>query len=162
MKVVTLSYKKETDPLMLLSSGMIMIRSNWLAAMRRVSFLLILSALLFVQTGDAAPPVHDDTTGGYRVVFKGCYSGTGKATVTPRSVMIRATLVDEKGNSVDFTVQRIAVQNHRFFDDVTIGGATISIAGRVDPSGGPLRKARISFTFGATEVGYGRATGEHN
>jgi hypothetical protein len=147
---------------MLLSSGMIMIRCNWLAVMRRVAFLLILSSLMFVRTGDAAPPVHDDTTGGYRVVFKGCYTGTGKATVTPKSVMIKAELVDEKGNSVDFTVQKIPVENHRFFDDVTIGGATISIAGRVDPSGGPLHKARITFTFGAQSVGYGRATGEHN
>ena len=147
---------------MLLSSGMIMIRSNWLTVMRRVAFLLILSSLMFVQSGDAAPPVHDDTNGAYRVVFKGCYSGTGKATVTPKTVMIKATLVDEKGNSVDFTVQKIAVENHRFFDDVSIGGATISIAGRVDPSGGALRTARISFTFGAPTVGYGRATGDHN
>jgi len=147
---------------MLLSSRMIMIRGYWLTDMRRVVFLLILSSLLFAQIGDAAPPVRDDTNGAYRVVFKGCYTGTGKAMVTPKSVMIKANLVDEKGNDVDFTVQKIVVENHRFFDDVNIGGATISIAGRVDPSGGALRKARISFTFGATSVGYGRATGEHN
>jgi hypothetical protein len=130
--------------------------------MRRIALLLILGSLMFVRTGDAAPPVRDDTNGAYRVIFKGCYSGTGKAMVTPKSVMIKATLVDEKGTEVDFTVQKIVVENHRFFDDVNIGGAIISIAGRVDPSGGALRKARISFTFGATSVGYGRATGEHN
>ena len=138
-----------------------MIRSNWLTAMRRISFLLILSALLLVRTGGAAPPGNNDTNGSYRVVFKGCYNGIGKATVTPRMVKIQASLVDEKGNDIDFTVQKILVENQRFFDDVTVAGTTISIAGRVDPSGGALRKARISFTFGSPTVGYGRATGGH-
>ena len=139
-----------------------MIRSNWLTAMRRISFLLILSSLLLVRTSGAVPPGNNDTNGSYRVVFKGVYNGIGKAMVTPRMVMIRATLVDEKGNDVDFTVPRIPVENLRFHDDVAINGAIINIAGRVDPSGGALLKARISFTFGAPSVGYGRATGDHN
>jgi hypothetical protein len=45
---------------------------------------------------------------------------------------------------------------------VNVGGSIINISGRVDPGGGALFKARITFTFGAAEVGYGRATGEHN
>ena len=145
-----------------LSCCMSMIRSNWLTAMRRIAFLLILGALLLVRSGAAAPPGNNDTTGSYHVVFKGCYSGIGKAVVTPKMVMIRANLVDEKGNDVDFTVQKIPVENLRFFDDVPIAGTTISIAGRVDPSGGALLKARLTFTFGSPTVGYGRATGDHN
>ena len=147
---------------MLLSWRMSMIRSNWLSVMRRSAFLLIFSGLLLVGAGAAAPGSKNDTNGAYRVVFKGCYNGTGKAVVTPKSVMIKASLLDEKGESVDFDVQKIAVENHRFSDDVNVGGHIINISGRVDPGGGALFKARITFTFGAQEVGYGRATGEHN
>jgi hypothetical protein len=147
---------------MLLSSGMIMIRRNWLTLMRRASFLFILSGLLFVSRGAADPPPHDDTDGAYRLTFKGCFSGIGKAVVTPKTVMIKADLVDEKGNPVTFDVKKVEMDNHRFHDQVDVGGKLIMISGRVDPSGGAILKARINCTFGAADVGYGRAVGEHN
>jgi hypothetical protein len=147
---------------MLLSSGMIMIRRNWLTVMRRVAFLFILSGLLFVSRGAADPPAHDDTPGPYKLTFKGCFSGKGKATVNPKFIMIKADLVDEQGNAVDFSVQKIDLENHRFHDRVNVAGKIIMISGRVDPSGGALLKARINCTFGAPDVGYGRAVGEHN
>jgi len=130
--------------------------------MKRTAFLFILGSLLLVRSSGAVPPANNDTNGAYRLVFKGVYSGTGKATVTPKTLMIRASLVDEKGNDIDFTVQKITVANNRFSEDVSVAGRTINIAGRVDPSGGALKKARITFTYGAREVGFGRATGEHN
>lgn len=130
--------------------------------MKRAAFLIILSSLLLVRSSGAVPPTQDDTKGNYRVVFKGIYNGIGKAIVTPKALMIRASLVDENGNDVDFTVQKITVENNRFAEDVSVAGRTINIAGRIDPSGGALKKARITFTYGAPEVGFGRATGEHN
>ena len=131
--------------------------------MKRAAFLIILSGLLLVRSSGAVPPANqDDTNGPYRLVFKGIYSGTGKAMMTPKKLMIRASLVDEKGNNVDFDVQKITVVNHRFAEDVSVAGRIINIAGRVDPSGGALKKARITFTYGAPNVGFGRATGDHN
>src|SRR5215212_10239492 len=110
---------------MLLSSGMIMIRQNWLTVMRRAVFLFILSGLLFASRGAAVPPDRDDTPGKYKLTFKGCFSGTGSAMVTPKSVMIKGDLVDEKGNPVAFDLPRIDVQNHRFHDQVNVAGAII-------------------------------------
>jgi len=146
---------------MLFSSDMIIIR-GWRTMMRRTSFLLILSGLLLFRPGLAAPPDHDDTPGAYRLVFKGCYSGTGKATVTPKMVTLRGDVVDENGNRVSFVADKLVLQNHRFSDQETVGGNTFKISGRVDPSGGALRKARLNCTFGAVGVGFGRVVGDHN
>jgi hypothetical protein len=130
--------------------------------MRRAAYLLILSGLLLLQPGVAAPAGLDDTNGAYRLIFKGCYTGTGNGVVTPKSVMIRGDLVDENGNRVDFVADKLAMENHRFHDQVNVGGRTIVISGRVDPSGATLRKARLSCTFTAVGLGFGRVAGEHN
>jgi hypothetical protein len=149
---------------MFLSSDIIMIRWRWRKIMRRSSFLLILISMLLLKPGAAAPPSsRDDTPGAYRLIFRGCYSGTGTAVVTPKFVTIRSKdLYDDAGNAVDFVAQKLPVENHRFHDQVTAGGKTIIITGRVDPSGGSLKKARLNCTFTAVGTGYGRVAGDHN
>src|SRR4051794_7826157 len=113
---------------MLFSSDMIIIRSGWRTVMRRTSFLLILSGLLMFKPGLAAQPEHDDTSGAYRLVFKGCYSGVGKAVVTPKSVTLRGDLVDETGKQVSFVAEGLVLQNHRFSDQITVAGKTFKIS----------------------------------
>jgi hypothetical protein len=130
--------------------------------MRRTSFLLILISLLLLRPGAAAPPVADDTVGPYRLIFRGCYSGTGDGVVTRRKVMIHGDLVDDNGNRVNFIAPNLKLENHRFHDTVTAGGTTIIITGRVDPSGGSLKKARLNCTFTAVGMGFGRVAGDHN
>jgi hypothetical protein len=147
---------------MLLSLKITMIRSRWRTYMRRTAFLLIVMSLLWLQPGAAAPAGNpDDTVGPYRLIFKGCYSGLGTAVVTPKFVMIRGDLVDDNGNQVNFVAQRLMLENHRFHDRVTVGGTTVIINGRVDPSGGALRKARLNCTFTAKGAGFGRVVGDH-
>ena len=82
--------------------------------------------------------------------------------VRATSVMIRGNLVDENGNRINFVAPNLAMENHRFHDKVTVAGRTIIITGRVDPSGGALRKARLNCTFTAVGTGYGRVAGDHN
>jgi len=148
---------------MVLSCRVIMIGSGWRTFMRRVAFLLVAFSLLMLKPGVAAPPPRDDTPGGYRLLFRGCYSGTGMAVVTPKFVSIRGVkLLDENGNGIDFVAQKLMVVNHRFHDRVSTAGKTIIITGRIDPSGGALRKARVNCTFTVVGTGYGRAVGDHN
>ncbi|SRR5258706_10072106 len=148
---------------MVLSSRSIMIRIGWRTLMRRSALVLILFGLLMLKPGVAAQPPHDDTQGAYRLIFRGCYSGTGMAVVTPKFVTIRGdNLVDDNGNGIDFVAQKLPLENHRFHDQVAAGGKTIIITGRVDPSGGALRKARVNCTFTVVGIGYGRVAGDHN
>ena len=130
--------------------------------MRRSFVLLILFSLLLLKPGMAASPAHDDTQGAYKLIFRGCYSGTGNGVVTPKKVMIRGDVVDENGNRINFVAPNLKLENHRFHDQVTVDGTTIIITGRVDPSGGALRKARLNCTFTAVGTGYGRVAGDHN
>jgi len=131
--------------------------------MKRIAFLLVLISLLLLKPGAAAPLVRDDTNGAYRLIFKGCYNGTGMGMVTPNFVTLRGdNLVDEAGKPVDFTAQKLDVQNHRFHGAISAGGTIVVISGRVDPSGGALKKARLICTFEAVGVGFGRVAGEHN
>ena len=148
---------------MRLSSNIIMIRRWWRTFMRRTAFLLILISLLSLKPGVAAPPRgRDDTPGSYRLIFRGCYSGSGMGVVTPKFVTIRGNLIDEGGNQIDFVAQKLMLENHRFHNQLTVGGKTIILTGRVDPSGGALRKARLNCTFTAVGTGYGRVAGDHN
>jgi len=147
---------------MLLSSDMIMIRCGWRTLMKRSAFLLVVVGLLSLQPGAAAPAGNpDDTVGPYRLIFKGCYSGSGTAQVTPKFVTIKGDLVDENGTQINFVAQKLMLENHRFHDRVTMDGATVIINGRVDPSGGALRKARLNCTFTAVGAGFGRVVGDH-
>ncbi len=147
---------------MLLSSNIIMIRGRWRTYMRRTAFLLIVMGLLSLQPGAAAPAGNpDDTVGPYRLIFKGCYSGPGTAVVTPKFVMLKGDLIDDNGVQINFVVQKLMLENHRFHDKVTVGGTTVIINGRVDPSGGALRKARLNCTFTAVGAGFGRVAGDH-
>jgi len=130
--------------------------------MRRITLVVILLGLLSLKPGVAAPPPRDDTAGAYHLIFRGCYTGTGKGVVTPKKVMIHGDVVDEGGNHVSFDASDLTLENHRFHDQVSAGGTTIIITGRVDPSGGALRKARINCTFTAVGVGFGRVAGDHN
>src|SRR5436190_3044013 len=147
---------------MFLSCGSIMIRCGWRTLMRRSASLLILASLLMLKPGVAAPPPNDDTQGAYKLIFRGCYTGTGNGVVTPKKVMIHGNVVDENGNRLNFIAPNLDMENHRFHDQVTVGGVTIIITGRVDPSGGALRKARLNCTFTAGGMGYGRVAGDHN
>jgi hypothetical protein len=87
---------------MVFSSQNIIIRIGWRTFMRRITLVVILLSLLFLKPGVAAPPGNDDTQGAYRLIFRGCYSGTGMAVVTPKTVTIRGKDVyDEAGNPVE-------------------------------------------------------------
>src|SRR4051812_6092964 len=147
---------------MVLSSRIIMMASAWRTYMRRALFLIFLICLMLFKPGAAARQNPDDTVGQYQMIFRGCYSGTGKGMVNPNSVHLNGNLVDEGGNRVNFVAPNLKLENHRFHDTVTVAGKTINISGRVDSSGGALRKARIICTFEAVGVGFGRAAGEHN
>lgn len=148
---------------MVLSCHMSMIRYDWRRIMRRFALLIILGGLLLQGDALAAPKVKDDTNGSYNLIFKGCYRGTGTAIVTDKFVSIKGKdITDENGNSVDFDVKKLTMENHRFRERVNVGGKSVIISGRVDPSGGTLRKARINCTFVAEGDGFGRVVGEHN
>lgn len=147
---------------MVLSSHIIMIRCGWRTLMRRAVVLIFLMSFMLLRPAVAAPPVRDDTVGQYQLIFRGCYTGKGKANVNPNTVMIHGDLVDENGNNVNFNAAGMKIENHRFHDTITNGGRTIIISGRVDPSGGALRKARLICTFQAVGVGFGRVAGEHD
>jgi len=127
----------------------------------RLSVLgLVMVCLLLLEPGVAAPP--DTTVGPYRLIFRGCYSGDGTGVVNANNVMIRGNLLDENGNRVNFVAPSLTIENHRFHDQVTVAGRTIKVNGRVDPAGGPLKKARLVCTFSVVGVGHGRVAGEHN
>jgi len=130
--------------------------------MRRAVVLIFLISLMLFKPGAAAPQVKDDTVGQYQLIFRGCYTGTGKAMVNPNSVHINGNLVDERGDRVNFVAPGLKLENHRFHDTVNAGGRSVVISGRVDSSGGALRKARLICTFQAVGVGFGRVAGEHN
>ena len=147
---------------MVLSCRIIMIASGWRTLMRRVVLLIFLMSLVLFKPGSAAPPVRDDTVGQYDLIFRGCYTGKGKGTVNPNSVHLNGNLVDENGDRVNFNAPNLKLENHRFHETITVAGHTINISGRVDPSGGALRKARLICTFEAVGVGFGRVAGEHN
>jgi hypothetical protein len=139
-----------------------MIRIGWRMFMRRITLVVILLSLLLLQPGVAARPPRDDTPGAYRLIFRGCYTGTGNGVVTPKKVTIHGDVVDESGNHISFDASDLTLENHRFHNQVSVGGTTIIITGRVDPSGGTLRKARINCTFTAVGIGFGRVAGDHN
>ena len=130
--------------------------------MRRSVFFLAIFSLLMLKPGVAAPPPRDDTQGAYKLIFRGCYTGTGNGVVTPKKVLIRGNVIDDNGNRINFVAPNLPLENHRFHDQVTVGGTTVIITGRVDPSGGALRKARLNCTFTAVGMGYGRVAGDHN
>jgi hypothetical protein len=147
---------------MVLSSHVIMIPNGWRTFMRRTAFLIVAVSLLFLQPSMAAKPLRDDTVGQYQLIFRGCYSGTGRGQVNKNSVTIRGTVFDENGARLDFNSGGMKLENRRFRDRLTVGATTVIISGRVDPSGGALRKARLICTFTATGAGFGRVVGEHN
>ena len=148
---------------MMLSSVILMMPYDWRRIMKRIALMLILGSLLFLDGGASAAPKKDDTNGSYKLIFKGCYRGTGTATVNPNFVSIKGKdLTDEHGNAVDFDVKKLPVENHRFRGRVNVGQGVVIISGRVDPSGGALKKARINCTFTAEGAGFGRVVGEHN
>ncbi len=126
---------------------------------RRATALLIFAALFSLKPGEAAPP--NSTIGPYRLLFRGCYSGEGMGVVTANNVMIRGNLLDENGNRVNFVAPSLALDGSHFHDEVTIAGRKIKVTGRVDPSGGPLLKARLVCTFSVAGVGHGRVAGDH-
>jgi hypothetical protein len=130
--------------------------------MKRLAFLIILLCLATIRPGAAAPPgANDDTAGPYRLIFRGCYSGSGSGTVTSKSVVIRGKLVDEDGNKINFVSPNLKLNNYRFYGTANVQGLKVSIAGRVDPSGGALRKARIVCTFSVLGIQHGRIAGDH-
>src|SRR5689334_6968659 len=147
---------------MVLSSVSIIIRDGWRTFMKRCLWVLIFSSLLMLKPGVAAPPPRDDTNGAYKLIFRGCYSGMGNGVVTPKKVMIRGNVTDENGNGINFVAPNLTLDNHRFHGQVAVGGTTVIITGRVDPSGGALRKARLNCTFTVVGTGFGRVAGDHN
>jgi hypothetical protein len=127
--------------------------------MRRLAFLIIFTCAFWVKPGWAAPP--NSTVGAYRLIFRGCFSGTGNGVVTPNSVMVRGKLFDENGNRINFVAPNLTLENGRFHDVVSVAGMTVKITGRVDPGGGSLRKARLVCTFSVAGTRFGRVAGEH-
>jgi len=132
--------------------------------MRRFALMLMLGSLLFLHGGASAAPkkFKDDTKGSYKLIFKGCYRGKGTAVVTEKFVSIKGKdVTDENGNAVNFDVKELPLENLRFRERVSVDGRMVIISGRVDPSGGALRKPRLNCTFIAQGAGFGRVVGEH-
>ena len=121
--------------------------------------IIVLACVLLLRPGQAAPP--DSTIGAYRLIFRGVYSGEGMGAVNANNVMIRGTLQDESGNRINFVAPALALDGSHFHDEVTVAGRTIRVTGRVDPSGGPLQKARLVCTFTVVGLGHGRVAGDH-
>src|SRR5947208_646949 len=127
--------------------------SRWRRMMKGALALLIFAWMFTLKGGEAAPP--DSTIGTYRLLFRGVYSGEGMGVVNANNVMIRGNLVDEGGNRINFAAPALALDGSHFHDEVMVAGRRIRVSGRVDPSGGPLQKARLVCTFTVVGVGNG-------
>src|SRR5688500_5058107 len=102
---------------MVLSSHMIKMPSDWRRIMRRMAMVIILGSFLLMGGSASAAPKKEkgDTKGGYKLIFKGCYRGTGTAVVTDAFVSIKGKdLTDEEGNRVDFDAKKLPLENNRF------------------------------------------------
>jgi hypothetical protein len=71
-------------------------------------------------------------TGGYSLIIKGDYSGTGTASITSSTIAISVDIQSPNGSKLTISFGNMPLVNDRFSGTNTIGGSSITLSGRVD------------------------------
>ena len=94
--------------------------------------------------GERRPPRSND--GAYSLRISGYYKGSGTANVTRQNVSITADLKTEDGTAATLKAESLLIDGTYFSGEGTIGGAKVTIKGRLDA-------ARISRLVAFYKIG---------
>jgi hypothetical protein len=128
-----------------------------LLAVLAAAFLLCVVSVTLPAPASAPPRIY----GAYTLRFGGAGAGQGKAVVTPKTVKIDATIIDEEGKSIVFSAPNLSIDksSYRFRGTASLGGVAVTISGRIDPDDKTLKTCRVVATYLTADGKSGRIVG---
>ena len=120
--------------------------------MKKAAFIFSLAILLGFPAADAfaKKSAAMAAPGGFAVLVRGFWSGTGSATVNAGSVQINATVTDDAGNTGTMIALDLPVVDGHFSGTGTVFGKVMTVQGRIEqpdpapPSGKGKAKGKDS------------------
>ena len=122
--------------------------------------VIVWSASIAFRSPSAAPP---RINGAYELTGSGPNSVSGRAVVSAQRVRITGTMSDASGRAISFSTRDLVLDRstYRFTGAGTLGAASATVSGRLDPDDETVKKCRIVGTFTSSDGQAGRFAGAH-
>lgn len=93
--------------------------------------------------------------GNYQIVVSGFYVGQGTGAISDTAVSLNVPLKGDDGTTPTLQATGLTIDGQYFSGSGTIGGATVTIQGRLDAA----RASRLTATFRTSDHKFGRIAG---